>query len=236
MVDYEINTYQKNLESKSSQEVIFWAIDHFGVNNILQASSLGIEDQIITDMMMKINPEVNIFTLDTGRLHQETYNTLEETRKKYNKNIDIVFPEPDAVEHMVNSKGPNLFYESVENRKLCCRIRKVEPLKRKLFGIKAWICGLRRDQSQTRMGLDIIEWDINLQIIKINPLIAWNEQQVWDYLRIHKVPYNKLHDQGYPSIGCDCCTRAVKSGEDIRAGRWWWEDPEQKECGLHNKS
>jgi phosphoadenosine phosphosulfate reductase len=235
MSNNEVDKYQQLLESKSTEEIILWAVEHYGVSNVIQATSLSAEDQVITDMLMKLTPEIDIFTLDTGRLPQETYNVLEETRNRYNKNIDIVFPETGAVEVMVNNNGPNLFYESIEKRKLCCRIRKVEPLKRKLSGKKAWICGLRREQASTRTELKVIEWDINLGINKINPIAGWSDKQVFDYIKQNNVPYNRLHDNGYPSIGCVCCTRAIKSEEEIRAGRWWWENPEHKECGLHIK-
>lgn len=232
----ELYVYQQVLESKSPEEIISWVLEHYGVNNLIQATSLSAEDQVITDMLMKLNPGIDIFTLDTGRLPQETYNVLEETRNRYKKNIEIVFPETGAVEAMVNNNGPNLFYESVEKRKLCCQVRKVDPLKRKLSGKKAWICGLRRGQATTRTELKVIEWDENPGIIKINPIAGWSDTQVFDYIKQNNIPYNKLHDRGYPSIGCACCTRAIKPEEDIRAGRWWWENPEHKECGLHVKA
>lgn len=230
----ELINYQKEIEAKSPQEVISWAIAHFGPANIALSSSLGAEDQVLIDMLMKINKEISVFTLDTGRLPQETYDAIEETRKHYNKKIEILFPEKKEVEEMVNKYGPNLFYQSITNRTLCCDIRKVRPLRQKLSSLKAWICGLRRDQAATRKDLKVIEWDGQFGLYKINPLVEWSEKQVWDYIHQHKVPYNKLHDQGYPSIGCACCTRAVNPEEDIRAGRWWWEKPEQKECGLHD--
>lgn len=233
MTDHTVRTYQKELETKTPEEIMSWAIDHFGLENVVQASSLSAEDQVITDILLKINPAIKIFTLDTGRLPQETYDVLEETRKKYNKNIEIVFPDTKEVEDMVNHYGPNLFYESMDKRKLCCQIRKVNSLKKKLSGIKVWICGLRRDQASTRTNLKVIEWDSQFQNIKINPIVEWRNQQVWDYIHSHHVPYNKRHDQGYPSIGCACCTKAIQPGDDIRSGRWWWEEPQHKECGLH---
>jgi phosphoadenosine phosphosulfate reductase len=171
--------------------------------------------------------------LDTGRLPQETYDVIEETREKYNIEIKVMFPDLKQVEQMVNENGPNLFYESIENRKLCCRIRKVEPLKRALSELDAWICGLRAEQSPTRQKLDKVEWDENFNLIKINPLADWTQNQVWQYIKENNVPYNELHDKGYPSIGCAPCTRPIEPGENIRAGRWWWENPEHKECGLH---
>lgn len=229
----EITTYQELLEGKTAEDILRWAVDFFGPLRLALASSLSAEDQIITDMLVSINPEVKVFTLDTGRLFQETYDVLERTRLQYKIPIEICFPDTAAVEEMVNEKGPNLFYYSVENRKQCCTIRKVRPLRKKLSSLDGWICGLRREQSVTRSDLKAIEWDGNNGLLKINPLIHWNEQQVWDYIKKHDVPYNFLHDRGFPSIGCAPCTRAVKPGEDIRSGRWWWELPEYRECGLH---
>jgi len=229
----EIAKYQELLEGKAAEDIIRWAVDFFGPTRIALASSLSAEDQVITDMLVSITPEAKVFTLDTGRLFQETYDVLERTRLKYKINIEVCFPDTAAVEEMVNEKGPNLFYYSVENRKQCCSIRKVQPLRKKLSSLDGWVCGLKREQSVTRSDLQAIEWDGNNGLLKINPLIHWNEQQVWDYIKKNDVPYNFLHDRGFPSIGCAPCTRAVKPGEDIRSGRWWWELPEYKECGLH---
>jgi len=194
---------------------------------------MGAEDQVITDMLVKINPSIDIFTLDTGRIFPETYELIEQTNKKYNIKIKPYFPDYKEVEKMVTDKGVNLFYDSVENRKMCCHIRKIEPLKRAFEGRKAWISGLRREQSITRKNVRLIEWDDANGLVKINPVIEWSEEDVWDYITVNQVPYHKLHDKGFPSIGCQPCTRAVKPGEDVRAGRWWWENPEHKECGLH---
>ncbi|MDR0384904.1 MAG: phosphoadenylyl-sulfate reductase [Prevotellaceae bacterium] len=202
-------------------------------SDIALSTSLSLEDQILTDMLVKINPEARIFTLDTGRLFPETYDLIDRTNSKYGIHIEIFFPNYEEVEKMVNTEGINLFYESVEKRKKCCQIRKVEPLKRAFTGLDAWICGLRREQSATRRNIQMIEWDKENEAIKVSPLINWSEQQVWEYVKTRNVPYNKLHNNGFPSIGCQPCTRAVKSGEDIRAGRWWWELPTHKECGLH---
>lgn len=225
----------QKLVGKKPEEVLAWALEHFGADKIALASSLGAEDQMLTDMLVKIQSPATVFTLDTGRLPQKTLDCMKTTEVKYNFKYRVYHPDPQAVEKMVTEKGPDLFYESVENRKLCCHVRKVEPLGRALKGLKAWICGLRREQSVTRADLNVVEWDEANGLYKINPLVDWTEKQVWDYLRMHKVPYNKLHDQGYPSIGCAPCTRTVKPGEDIRAGRWWWESPDKKECGLHFK-
>ena len=200
---------------------------------VVFSTSMGAEDQVITHMLAQISGDTQIFTLDTGRLFYETYELIEKTNKRYGIRIRIMFPDTERVEQMVNSKGINLFYRSIENRKLCCNIRKIEPLRRALKGNKIWITGLRREQSPTRKEIGFAQWDDTNGIIKVNPLLEWSEDQVWDYINTHNVPYNPLHDKGYPSLGCQPCTRAVMPGEDIRAGRWWWEQPETRECGLH---
>lgn len=230
-----VKELNKKLISKNPEEILTWALGYFGKDKVALASSLGAEDQVLTDMLLKIQPRAVIFTLDTGRLPQETLDCMEETEKKYNFKYSIYRPDIQTVEKMITEKGKDLFYESVENRKLCCQVRKIEPLKRALKGLKAWICGLRREQAVTRTDLNTVEWDENNSLYKLNPLSSWTEEQSWEYLRRNQVPYNKLHDQGYPSIGCAPCTRAIKPGEDIRAGRWWWESPDKKECGLHFK-
>jgi len=199
------------------------------------ASSMGAEDQVITQMIASIDKGAKIFTLDTGRMFPETYEAIDRTNARYGVNIQIMFPDRQQVEQMVSEKGINLFYESIENRKQCCHIRKMVPLKRALKGLEVWISGLRRSQSITRENLQLVEWDENNEMIKLNPLIDWTEEQVWAYIEENNIPYNKLHDQGFPSIGCQPCTRAIENGEDVRAGRWWWENPEHKECGLHVK-
>ena len=227
----ELNVRFKNT---APQELLTWALTEYK-GKIALSSSFSIEDQVLTDMICKIDPSTRIFTLDTGRLFPETYTLIEETKQKYNIDIEIFFPNYTDVENMVNQYGINLFYKSVEYRKLCCNVRKIEPLKRAFTGLKVWICGLRQEQSITRYGLKPIEWDGNNNLIKISPLAVWTEQDVWKYIRQNNVPYNKLHDHGFPSIGCQPCTRAIKAGEDIRAGRWWWETPENKECGLHKR-
>jgi phosphoadenosine phosphosulfate reductase len=224
----------EELKNKSAQEVLTYFIHEYD-GKVGLATSLGAEDQVLTDMIVDINPKTKIFTLDTGRVFPETYSVLDKTNKKYNINIEVYFPNGDKVEEMVNSKGINLFYDSIENRKLCCGIRKIEPLKRALKEINVWVTGLRKDQSVTRFFTPLVEWDEGNQVIKVNPLLAWSEKDVWKYIKEKDVPYNELHDKGFPSIGCQPCTRAIKKGEDVRAGRWWWEQPEQKECGLHIK-
>lgn len=200
---------------------------------IALASSLSIEDQVLTDMICRIDRQTRIFTLDTGRLFPETYSLMERTNMTYGIRIELFFPDYREVEKMVAEEGVNLFYESVEKRRRCCHVRKLEPLKRAFAGLKVWICGLRHEQSVTRNSLQRVEWDEMNQMIKVNPLIDWTEAQTWQYIREKGVPYNKLHDQGFSSIGCQPCTRAIQAGEDVRAGRWWWESPEHKECGLH---
>ncbi len=202
---------------------------------IALSSSLGLEDQVLTQMVCKIDKSTKIFTLDTGRLFPETYDLIHRTNSKYGIKMNVYFPEAAHVEQMVGSKGINLFFESIENRKLCCYIRKLEPLKRAFEGLEVWICGLRREQSVTRHDMQRIEWDEANGLIKLNPLIDWTESDVLEYVKVHGIPYNPLHDKGFPSIGCQPCTRAIFPGEDIRAGRWYWENPDTKECGLHKR-
>lgn len=226
--------YQDKFEKATAEETLAFFAKEFG-NKISFSSSLGAEDQVITHMLAEISPQTAVFTLDTGRIFPETYDLMEKTQKKYGKHIEVFFPDYHRVEEMVKEKGINLFYRSVENRKLCCHIRKVEPLKRAFKDLDAWICGLRRDQSITRFNNKRVEWDDQNGLMKINPLIDWSEDEVWDYIRKHDIPYNELHDKGFPSIGCQPCTRAILPGEDVRAGRWWWEQPEKRECGLHNR-
>ncbi len=223
----------EEFESKSAQEILAWALAEFHPR-IALAASFGAEDVVVIDLLMKLNPKARLFTLDTGRLPAETYSLMEALRERYGLAIEVYFPQAEAVQEMVRERGVNLFYKSIENRKLCCQIRKVEPLGRALAGLDAWITGLRRDQAMTRTGVRKVEIDAEHGgLVKVNPLADWTWEQVWAYIRAHNVPYNVLHDRGYPSIGCAPCTRAVEPGEDPRAGRWWWEHPETKECGLH---
>ncbi|WP_431476748.1 phosphoadenylyl-sulfate reductase [Massilia eburnea] len=197
------------------------------------ASSLAAEDMVLTDLILKAGLPIGIFSLETGRLHKETTNMVERVQERYGYEIALYRPLPAAIDAYVEKKGLNAFYDSVELRKECCNIRKVEPLGRALNGKKSWITGQRRAQSATRSDLPVQEYDGSHSMEKFNPLADWSEQEVWDYLRANDVPYNPLHDQGYPSIGCEPCTRAIQPGEDVRAGRWWWENPDSKECGLH---
>ena len=216
----------------SPDATLRWALDRFHPR-IAFASSFGAEDVVVIDLLARIRPDARIFTLDTGRLHEETYDVMERIRRRYGLAIETQFPDRAALEPLERSQGYFSFRDSIEARKECCRIRKVEPLRRALHGLEAWITGLRRQQSVTRTGVEKVEIDSGFGLVKVNPLADWTEQDVWDHIRKNDVPYNPLHDRGFPSIGCAPCTRAIQPGEDARAGRWWWEQPAQKECGLH---
>jgi phosphoadenosine phosphosulfate reductase len=230
----QVERLAKEFESKPAQEVLRWALENYG-KKIGLASSFGAEDVVLIDMMSKIDRDrTHVFTLETGRLNQETYDVMDDIRVRYGIKIEAYFPDQKEVEDMIRNRGMNLMYESVENRKLCCEIRKVHPLNRALASLDGWITGLRRDQAATRGDTKKIEIDsAHKGIIKLNPIADWTSDMVWDYIKKNSVPYNKLHDMGYPSIGCEPCTRAVQQGEDPRAGRWWWENAASKECGLH---
>ena len=201
--------------------------------NVAFASSLGAEDMVVADAIFTAGLPIAVFTLDTGRLPRETLNLLERMRRRYSREVEIVRPDADEVVRYVSTHGADAFYESVELRKSCCHIRKVEPLARALAGRDAWVTGLRRAQSVTRTDLPLREFDASHGLVKFNPLADWSEEEIWAYVRDREVPYNALHDRGYPSIGCDPCTRAIRPGEDVRAGRWWWESKDSKECGIH---
>lgn len=227
------NELNEQLKGKTAQEVVAYFLDNY--KEVALSSSLAAEDQALSDVILKHDKSARIFTLDTGRLHPETYDVMDATNLKYNIKIDVYFPNEQNVQELYKTQGVNGHYESIDKRKHCCFVRKIEPLKRALKGLDIWFTGLRASQSITRTQMPLVEYDANFDVIKVNPLIDWNEDDVWTYIKENKVPYNKLHDQGFPSIGCAPCTRAVKDGEDIRAGRWWWENPEHKECGLHKK-
>lgn len=197
------------------------------------ASSLAAEDMVLTDLILRKKLAIGIFSLETGRLHAETLGMLDRIEAHYGSAVTLYKPDPAAVNDYVEKHGLNAFYDSVEMRKECCRIRKVEPLKRALAGQRAWVTGQRRSQSSTRAELAVQEDDAAHGMQKFNPLADWSEEDVWHYIRSNQVPYNPLHDKGYPSIGCEPCTRAIQPGEDVRAGRWWWENADSKECGLH---
>lgn len=200
---------------------------------IVFSTSFGWEDQVITHMIFANNLPIKVFTLETGRLFPETYYVWNRTMEIYGKPVHAYYPQTQLVEQMVSAKGPSSFYESVENRKECCGIRKIEPLKRALAGNKCWITGIRAEQSVNRQFMENVEWDEGNQIVKYHPIYSWTLAEVKEYIKKYNIPYNTLHDKGFPSIGCAPCTRAVQSGEDFRAGRWWWEDQSKKECGLH---
>ncbi len=227
----ELNVRFSNI---SPQEILKYFLEEYK-GKVALASSMSIEDQVLTDMIVKLDRSARIFTLDTGRLPYETYNLIDRTNESYNIKIDVIFPDNNLVEDMVKNKGVNLFYNGVWERKFCCSVRKIEPLKRALNGLEVWISGLRREQSLTRERIDAVEFDENNGMIKLNPLYNWSENDVWEYIHKYNVAYNSLYKKNYLSIGCAPCTRAVNKGEDIRSGRWWWENPETKECGLHIK-
>ena len=229
-----INSWNHELKDAQPGEVITFFQKQFPCRVAL-STSFGLEDQVLTQIIASVDKNASIFTLDTGRLFPETYDLLDRTSKKYGINIDVYFPDTSDVEQMVNDKGINLFYDSIENRKLCCSLRKLVPLSRAMQGLDAWITGLRKVQSVTRNNMQLVEWDENNRLLKINPLINWTEQDIWNYIDSNNIPYNPLHKKGFASIGCQPCTRAIEPGEDIRAGRWWWENPDTKECGLHEK-
>jgi phosphoadenosine phosphosulfate reductase len=223
-----------DVESLDAAEVLAVALDGLGSDRVALASSMGAEDMVILDLLAGLVARPRVFTLDTGRLPAETYDLIDASRRRYGVEVEVFAPQADRVQELVRSRGVNLFYESIENRKSCCEVRKVEPLGRALATVDGWITGLRRTQIVTREATAKIALDeAHGGIWKIAPLADWTEERVWAYIRRHDVPYNALHDQGYRSIGCAPCTRAVLPGEDERAGRWWWEQPTQRECGIH---
>lgn len=223
--------YISKFEQSSLEEVLRSVAASFP-GKVVFSSSLGQEDQVLTDVIFKNQIPIKVFTIDTGRLFNETYELLDKTIARYKQVIQVYFPEASDVEEFVLAKGINSFYESVDNRKECCHIRKVKPLNRALSGAKVWVTGLRNEQSANRSNMPLMEWDESRQLYKLNPLINWTYRDVMDYINRYNVPCNQLHDKGFFSIGCAPCTRAIEAGEDARAGRWWWESS-QKECGLH---
>lgn len=223
-------------EALSAQEILGWAIKNFAPRIALSCSFGAPEGMALLDMMHRIDPASRVFVLDTGRLPQQTYDLIDRVRDRYDKRVEVVFPRAQDVQDMVRAKGLNLFYESVENRQLCCRIRKVEPLNRYLADndLDAWVAGLRREQGVTRGDTRKLEIDsAHGGIVKVNPIADWTREQVQEYVAAHDVPINRLHAEGYPSVGCAPCSRAIQPGDDPRAGRWWWENPDTKECGIH---
>ncbi len=228
----KVTQIEQELKNKSSEEILKY-LSELSSESVVFSTSLGYEDQVLTHMIFTRELNVNVFTLDTGRLFPETYSVFSSTLERYKKTIQTFYPNTKQIEKLVTDKGPFSFYENVENRKECCYVRKVEPLQRALKGHTIWITGIRADQSGNRSDMPMVEWDDTNQILKIHPLLKWTLQEVKDFIFKHNIPYNPLHDKGFVSIGCQPCTRAIKEGEDFRAGRWWWEDASKKECGLH---
>lgn len=228
----EIKEIQIALKNLDLVEKLKYVADKFDGKTVF-TTSFGVEDQVVTDLIFANDINIEIVTLDTGRLFEDTYKLFHLTNEKYNKNIKVYFPQTEAVEKLLSEKGPLSFYESIENRKECCNIRKVEPLLRALNGNQCWVTGIRADQSSGRTQMEMIEYDEGYGLFKMNPIFDWTLEQVMDYLKEKNIPYNQLHHKGFVSIGCAPCTRAVKPGEDFRAGRWWWENNSGKECGLH---
>jgi len=222
-----------DLEQKavSVRERLAAAVREHG--RVTYSNSLGAEAMVLTDIIWTHLPEIDMFSIDTGRLHQETYDLLEKLERRYKRSLHLVSPDARALEQLVSAQGINGFYHSVEARLACCRVRKVEPFKRAIAGYTAWVTGVRREQSATRAQARPVEWDAEYGLYKVSPLLDWSEAEVWQYIRARKLPYNSLHDRQFPSIGCHPCTRAIQPGESRRAGRWWWEQPESRECGLH---
>lgn len=229
----EIISLNEQLTDRSPKEIIEFAFKKFGQSKVILASSLSIEDQVLYDHFIKINKEARVFFLDTGRHFQSTYDLLQATIERYCSKIEIYAPNTNDLETMIQEHGPNSFYENVDLRKKCCEIRKTQPLRRVLKTVNAWVCGLRTEQSPTRKHVNVVEWDDLHGIVKLNPLAKWKEKEVWDYIYANALPFNRLYKSGFKSIGCEPCTRAVKEGDDVRAGRWWWENSASKECGLH---
>lgn len=221
------------LEQKATavRELLAEAVRQHG--KVVYSNSLGAEAMVLTDIIWTHVPEIDMFTIDTGRLHQETYDLLEKLELRYKRRIRLVYPDSQSLEQLIAAQGINAFYHSLEARVSCCDVRKVEPFKRAIAGYSAWVTGVRREQSATRARGQSIEWDALYGLHKVSPLLEWTEEQIWQYIRARQLPYNSLHDRSYPSIGCQPCTRAIQPGESRRAGRWWWEQADSRECGLH---
>jgi phosphoadenosine phosphosulfate reductase len=224
------------LEAKAAQvrEFLAGVVQQYG--RVVYANSLGAEAMVLTDIIANSLPEIDIVSIDTGRLHEDTYELLAKLQRRYSNRIRVIYPDGQAVSDLVTRQGINGFFESPEARSACCGVRKIVPFRKIVDGYAAWVTGVRREQSKARAEGEAIEWDAQNGLQKISPLLDWTEEQIWAYIRARKLPYNSLHEKGYPSIGCAPCTRAIMPGEDQRAGRWWWEQPEQRECGLHPKA
>jgi phosphoadenosine phosphosulfate reductase len=231
-IQIRISELSKKTEGLSIEQSLQFLSDVFKGVSVF-SSSFSIEDQAITHAILSQKLDIEVFTLDTGRVFPETYSVWSSTNERYKTQIKAFYPDYKELEKYLTEKGPNAFYESIDNRKQCCHIRKVEPLKRALNGKKLWVTGLRGEHSASRQNLEMFEWDESNKVIKFHPLLNWSTEEVRKYITQNNVPYNTLHDKGFVSIGCAPCTRAIKPGEDFRAGRWWWEDPDKKECGLH---
>ncbi len=232
-MDNIIKSLSSDIINKDIKEAIQIICNNYK-DKVVFSTSFGLEDQVISHIIFTNQLPVKVFTLDTGRLFTETYSVFSKTMEKYNQPIEVYFPDKADIEKMMTEKGPFSFYYSLENRKECCFLRKIKPLKRALAGNKVWITGLRAEQSEDRSKIKLLEWDEENKIIKYNPIIEWKTEQVREFVKQNNIPYNVLHDQGFPSIGCQPCTRKVNEGEDFRAGRWWWENNSKKECGLHS--
>jgi len=228
----KLEELRSGFRNRSAKDILVETEKQFR-NKSAFSTALNLEDQVITDLIVRNKLDIPIFTLDTGRLFDETYDLLSRTEEHYNIKIKVYFPEALDVEEYIEDHGINSFYNDIELRKKCCYLRKVKPLQKALNGKLCWICGLRKSQSVTRSNFDSIEYDEKFDVFKVSPLITWTKEQIDNYIVKYNVPVNKLNYEGYPSIGCSCCTRAISDNENIRAGRWWWESPEQKECGLH---
>jgi phosphoadenosine phosphosulfate reductase len=227
----ELLTLELEQKATAVRELLASSVQQYG--KVVYANSLGAEAMVLTDIIWTHVPQVDIFSIDTGRLHEETYDLLEKLERRYKRRLRIVYPETQRIEKLIGAQGINGFYHSIEARQSCCATRKIEPFKRAIAGYSAWVTGVRREQSAARALGQPIEWDAQYNLHKVSPLLEWTEEQVWQYIRARQIPYNSLHDKQFPSIGCAPCTRAILPGEDQRAGRWWWEQPESRECGLH---
>jgi phosphoadenosine phosphosulfate reductase len=230
----QVHTLELEAKAATVRELLAGAArDH---RRVVYANSLGAEAMVLTDIICTDVPEIDIVSIDTGRLHEETYDLLERLQRRYGNRIRLIYPESSDLTQLAAAQGVNGFFHSPENRVACCNVRKVVPFQRFVAGYGAWVTGVRRQQSTVRALGAPIEWDTHHGLYKVSPLLDWTEEHVWSYIRSHKLPYNSLHDRQYPSIGCAPCTRAVMPGEDSRAGRWWWENPESRECGLHPRA
>jgi phosphoadenosine phosphosulfate reductase len=227
----ELLTLELEQKATSVRELLASAVQQYG--KVIYANSLGAEAMVLTDIIWTHVPQIDIFSIDTGRLHEETYELLEKLERRYKKRLRIVYPTTESIESLIGKQGVNGFFHSIDARRNCCATRKIEPFKRAIAGYSAWVTGVRREQSAARALGQPIEWDGQYGLQKVSPLLDWSEEQIWQYIRARQIPYNALHDKQYPSIGCAPCTRAILPGEDQRAGRWWWEQPESRECGLH---